>query len=186
MTHSTPSPICEECEALRALLQETREKAGLLAADRATYQQAVAERDEAIRRASDVTIECGRLEERLTRCAGWRDRLATENIDLGVQVRCVIAEARRWKQVFRSAWLGLVECRRERDEARAECEALRLELYSKPLEYNALAEQLDEARAALREMVDAAHTSFSATYPLAKELRVRFEWLTEKKLKETP
>ena len=65
------------------------------------------ERDEAIKRASDATIECGRLEERL------------ENTE------------------------------RERDEARA----------------------------ALREMVDAAHTSFAASYPLARRMRERFNWL---------
>lgn len=147
------------------------------------FERVCRERDEAKQDAEDQrALVIGYRVKAAARKAEC-DRLEAERDEaraaLTAKLPRILSECKRWKQEFRSAWLGLVECRRERDEARAEYEALRLELYSKPLEYNALAEQLDEARAALREMVDAAHTSFTLPYPLAKEMRVRFEWLRE-------
>ncbi len=67
----------------------------------------------------------------------------------------------------------------ERDAAREDAETHRAACIGYQQERDAARQERDEARAALREMVDAAHTSFAASYPLARRLRERFDWLKE-------
>jgi FtsZ-binding cell division protein ZapB len=102
------------------------------------YEHVCRERDEAAKRASDVTIECGRLEERLRHAEGaikvWQedaqdgqekfealqDRLAEVSRHRDEALRhlsLVKREARRWKQEFWNAWLGLVALQRWEDRS---------------------------------------------------------------------
>jgi hypothetical protein len=92
------------------------------------------ERDEAAKRASDVTIECGRLEEQrdywkqqaerppnVLHLSGdptdWMKALEIERDEALHRLSLVKREAHRWKQEFWNAWLALVELQRWEDRS---------------------------------------------------------------------
>jgi len=135
--------------------------------------------------------ECEALRQSEARVSHWMIQYVTarrEVAALTAKLPRILSECRRWKQAFAVCRVRCERRARERDEARAALEAQRgiheenCRAWQHTLQHHhdemcRRRDERDEARHALREMVDAAHISFALPYPLAKEMRKRFEWL---------